>query len=172
MKRVNERERDCITSEASSATAFNSTASDEGILWHRRLCHPSSRIVGLLPGVKLKSTSVALCLSNCDVCLRSKQTQNLFSESYNKTSSLFELIHYDLLGPYRTSASCGSRYSSTIVEDYSRSVWLYLLPDKTTVPNRLPDFIALIKGNLIKISKTLRSDNGTEFMCLTKYFRE
>lgn len=134
--------------------------------------NPSSRVVGLLPGVHLKSSSVSLCLSKCDVCLRSKQTRTSFPDSYNKASGVFELIHCDLWGPYRTAAICRSKYFLTIVDDYSRAVWLYLLPNKTEVSARLREFLALVKRQFNCDVKTLRSDNGTEFMCLTKFFRE
>lgn len=61
-----------------TATAFNDETSDEGVLWLRRLGYLSPRIVTLLPGVWLKSSSTALCLSSCDVCLWSKQTKKSF----------------------------------------------------------------------------------------------
>lgn len=34
------------------------------------------------------------------VCFKYKQTLEVFSESYNKASSLFDLIHCDSWGPY------------------------------------------------------------------------
>lgn len=60
----------------------------------------------------------------------------------------------------------------TIVDDFSRAVWLYLLPDKVQVSARLREFVAFVKRQFERDIKILRSDNGTEFMCLTKYFRE
>lgn len=82
------------------------------------------------------------------------------------------MIHCDLWGPYRTTAFCGSRYFLTIVDDYSRAVWLYLLTDKTHVGQHLKTFFAMIERQFTKKVKTIRSDNGTEFMCLTNYFQD
>lgn len=154
-----------------TVTSFQTTVANEGVLWHRRLGHPSSHVVGLIPCVHSKSSS-KLGFSNYDVCLRSKQTRNPFPDSYNKASSSFELIHCDLWGPYRTLVFCGSRYFFTTVDDYSRAVWLYLLPDKLEVSDRLQEFVALVKRQFNCDIKTLRSDNGTEFMCLSKFFRK
>lgn len=71
---------------------------------------------------------------------------------------------------YRTAALCGSKYFLTIVDDYSRAVWLYLLTNKTEVSPRLREFLALVKRQFNCDVKTLHSDNGTEFMCLTNFF--
>lgn len=51
-------------------------------------------------------------------------------------------------------------------------MWLYLLPEKTLVAQQLKDFMAMVERQYSKKIKTLRSDNGTEFMCLTRYFNE
>ena len=140
-------------------------------LWHNRMGHPSAKVVGLLPSV---SSSVSFDNLNkaCDVCLRAKQTRDCFPISMNKTSMIFELIHVDLWGPYRVPSHSGARYFLTIVDDYSRGVWLYLLNDKTEAPEQLRNFFALTERQFNTKVKTIRSDNGSEFVCLTNFFQK
>lgn len=69
----------------------------------------------------------------CDTCFRAIQTREVFYDSFNKTKDRFELIHCDVWGPYRTKSSSGAAYFLTIVDDYSRSVWTYLLLEKSEV---------------------------------------
>lgn len=76
------------------------------------------------------------------------------------------------MGPYRTHALCGSRYFLTILDDYSQALWIYLFPSKQTAPTELKNFIALVERQFDKQVKTIRSDNGSEFLCLRDYFRE
>jgi len=76
------------------------------------------------------------------------------------------------MGPYRTTAFCGSKYFLTIVDDHSRAVWLYLLADKAMAPMQIRNFITMIERQFSQKVKRIRSDNGTEFTCLTRYFQE
>lgn len=99
-------------------------------LWHHRLGHPSAKIVGLLPDVSFPISSEILN-KMCDVCLRAKQTRACFPISLNKTVEVFQLIHCDLWGLYRTPTHCGARCFLTIVNDLSRGVWLFLLNEKS-----------------------------------------
>ena len=96
----------------------------------------------------------------------------MFYESLNKSSAPFDLIHVDLWGPYRVPSSCGAVYFLTIVDDFSRAVWIYLLLEKSEVKHVLPNFVALINRQFGRELKMVRSDNGTEFVCLSKYFAE
>ena len=82
------------------------------------------------------------------------------------------MIHCDVWGPYRVQSSCGARYFLTIIDDFSRTVWTYLLLEKSEVQNVLQNFCAMAMKQFDKEVKTVRSDNGTEFMCLARYFRE
>lgn len=54
----------------------------------------------------------------------------------------------------------------TIVDDYSRSVWIYLLVDKTEAPK----FLKNLERQFDKQVKIIQSDNETEFTCLTQFF--
>lgn len=57
----------------------------------------------------------------CCVCPLAKQTCLPFSSSTNCTHDMFELIHCDLWGPYRTTTRNGCQYFITVVDDFSRS---------------------------------------------------
>ena len=108
----------------------------------------------------------------CDVCFRAKQTREVFPDSINKSVDCFSLIHVDVWGPYRVPSSCGAVYFLTIVDDFSRSVWTYLMLEKSEVKTILKNFLAYTEKQFGKAVKMVRSDNGTEFMCLSSYFRE
>ncbi|KAH9647981.1 retrovirus-related pol polyprotein from transposon RE2 [Citrus sinensis] len=45
-----------------------------------------------------------------------------------------KLGHHSSKGPYRTASSCGAHYFLTIVDDFSRGVWTYLLVAKNETP--------------------------------------
>ena len=100
-------------------------------LWHHRLGHPSAGVLDLLP-ISVSNDS-GFKNKVCDTCIRDKQTRCSFPNSSNTTKSLFDLVHFDLWGPYRTPSRCGSRYFLTVVDDYFRSIWPYLLPSKQDV---------------------------------------
>ena len=60
----------------------------------------------------------------------------------------------------------------TIVDDFSRAVWIYLLLDKKEMSQVLLNFIALVERQYEKQMKIIRSDNGTKFTCLRMHFLE
>lgn len=87
----------------------------------------------------------------------------LFSQSDNKVETSFALIHSDLLGKYHTASHNGSHYFLTIVDDYTRGTWVYLMKDKTETTSTLINFYNMVKTQFNTQIKRLRSDNGTEF---------
>jgi len=60
----------------------------------------------------------------------------------------------------------------TIVDDYSRVVWIYLLIDKKEVPSTLKMFFSMVEHQFNKQVKNIRTDNKTEFACMKNYFLE
>lgn len=100
----------------SSLSAANKVVKldDLSLLWHRRLGHPSLKVISSLPGL------AGLCSQHCDldctICFMGKQPRNSFSLSKSKAVGIFDLIHCDIWGPNKILASCGARYFLTIVE--------------------------------------------------------
>ena len=65
------------------------------VLWHRRLGHPSYKVLSTLP--VLSSLKVNFEESHsCHICFRAKQTRSVFHDSYNKALEPFSLIHCDV----------------------------------------------------------------------------
>ena len=73
------------------------------------------------------------------------------------------------MGPYRTPSTCGAFYFLTMVDDYSRVVWVYLLVDKREVLTMLHNFFALLERQFHKQVKKFRSDNEIEFTYMKRY---
>lgn len=83
--------------------------SSSSVLWHRRLGHPSYKVLSTLPVLDSFQFDFEHT-SPCDICFRANQTRDSFKDSFNKASKPFALIHCNVWGPYRTPASCGAVY--------------------------------------------------------------
>ncbi|KAL2903852.1 Retrovirus-related Pol polyprotein from transposon TNT 1-94 [Bienertia sinuspersici] len=147
------------------------TSESEFELWHKRLGHPSDRVVKLVPAIK-SSTSTKHLNKSCSIRPQAKQKRDVFPTSDNKASCIFELIHCDLWGSYKNPSTSGAHYFLTLVDDYSRAIWVYLLRSKTEVYKTFCSFLAMVERQFNKTVKIVRSDNGTEFKCMIPYFTE
>ena len=154
------QESGCKPSTSALAAAATSVSSSD--LWHNRLGHPSASKLQLLKqyvnDVRINKT--APC---CDICHFSKQKKLPFSVSTHVSSNPFDLLHCDLWGPFATSAVDGFRFFLTIVDDFTRCTWVYLLKNKSETQVYLPQFASMVLTQFDCKIKTIRSDNGTEF---------
>lgn len=145
------------TQDKKIALKVGKTSEDK--LWHSRLGHTSVD--------KIKTIGFDVFKNQdsfpCDSCIRAKQTRLPFPVSTIKTVSCFDLIHCDIWGRYNTSSTSGAHYFLSIVDDYSMSVWVYLMKHKSEVERYLPMFIYMIETQFGKHIKRVRTDNGMEF---------
>ncbi|GJQ93956.1 putative RNA-directed DNA polymerase [Tanacetum coccineum] len=131
-------------------------------IWHNRLGHPADQVLEVL---KHKIKDVNQTNSGpCDICHKAKQTREPFPLSNHKSKHLGDLVHLDVWGPYKVTSRDGFRYFLTVVDDYTRAVWVFLLKSKNEVFNNIVSFYNLIKNQFEKNIKVFRSDNGTEFI--------
>lgn len=136
-------------------------------VWHYRLGHPSTSVLSNIcqkfPYVKINKKFV------CDSCHQAKQSKLSFSDSTTLTAKPFELVHMDIWGPINVSSFQGFQYFLTIVDDYSRHTWIYLLKSKSDTRPAMHRLIKYIATQYDSTIKTLRSDNGQEFNMTSFY---
>ncbi|XP_026387812.1 uncharacterized protein LOC113282888 [Papaver somniferum] len=149
-------------------TANRVSAEEDYCLWHRRLGHASNKVISLLPCTN-KVDCQKFLDEPCDICFKAKQTRTSFPFSETKADDFFHLVHCDVWGLYRTPSSCGAHYFLTIVDDYSRCVWVYLIAHKTEVVQIFQNFCAMARTQFDRQVKKVRSDNGTEFLPLIPF---
>ncbi|GJY89782.1 putative RNA-directed DNA polymerase [Tanacetum coccineum] len=130
--------------------------------WHCRLGHPADPVLNVLKdSLNIDKKDNIVC---CKICQRAKQTREPFPLSDHKSKSLGDLVHLDLWGPYKVTSSEGFRFFLTVVDDYTRAVWVYLIKSKDEVPHFITVFYNLIENQFKRKIKVFRSDNGTEFV--------
>lgn len=128
-------------------------------VWHARLGHIPANLVHSLP-----ITCAKKALDVCDSCYLGKQSRLPFSHNPHRSENLFDLVYADLWGPYRFRTHGHCNMFLTLFEDKSRTTWVYLLSDKSVVPNLIRDYVALIQTQFKTTVKVFPMDNGSEFV--------
>ncbi|GJR38081.1 ribonuclease H-like domain-containing protein [Tanacetum coccineum] len=132
-------------------------------LCHQRLGHPADQVFDVLKTtLNLDSHSNSDHL--CDTYNKAKQTREPFSLSNHKTTKIDELVHLDVWGPYKITSRDGFRYFLTIVDYFSRAVWVYMLKGKDGVYDSLISFVQIFLNRFEMNIKVFRSDNRTKFI--------
>jgi len=67
----------------------------------------------------------------CITCPMAKQAKLPYNKSTSLSTFPFELIHIDIWGAHRVPTCGNNIYFLTIVGDYSKATWVYLLQYKS-----------------------------------------
>ena len=142
-------------------------------LWHLRLGHLNFNDVkmlgkgGMVNGLLLDTSEVVEGV--CEGCIVGKQTRYSFPKKSNRTSTkALQLLHSDICGPMKVKSIGGSVYFMTIIDDFSRYVFVYLLKHKSEALKTFQEFKIWAENSTGNKIKTLRTDNGGEY--ITKEF--
>jgi len=108
-------------------------------IWHFRLGHLSnqrlSKMHHLYPSISVDNKAT------CDICHFAKQRKLPYHSSQSIASSKFELLHLDIWCPLAQTSVHGHKYFLTIVDDFSRFLWVILLKTKAEVSLHVKNFI-------------------------------
>ena len=118
----------------------------------------------LVEGLKCSDTDFD---KQCEACALGKMKRNPFpKQTVHRATELLELVHSDVCGPMNVDFRAGSSYMVTFTDDYSRYTFVYLLRSKdefvNLVENQTGDEVKTLNLRI----KTLRTDNGGEYIYL------
>nr|XP_011467783.1 PREDICTED: tyrosine-protein phosphatase non-receptor type 23-like [Fragaria vesca subsp. vesca] len=141
-------------------------------LWHRRLGHVSSSPLDYIAKHFLDISIPSDSNHACDICPLAKQSRLSFGTSSISSVKPFDLIHCDIWGPYKHPSLSGARYFLTIVDDYFRFSWVFLMQHKWDTQSLIKQFFAFASTQFSSQIKTFRSDIGAEFLSLRNFFKD
>ena len=91
-----------------------------------------------------------------------KQHRLPFSSSSIKSVVPFQLLHVDVQGPYAQPTYDSCSFFLTIVDDFTRCTWIFLMKHKSDSVDHLTHFLEYVATQFGRTVKTIRSDNAKE----------
>ncbi|GKF62785.1 retrovirus-related pol polyprotein from transposon TNT 1-94 [Tanacetum coccineum] len=96
-------------------------------VWHKRLGHISEAGLQVLEKQGLFGKKSLGKLEFCENCVLEKSHRVSFSVERHTTQGVIDYVHSDLWGPSQVESLGGKRYFLSIIDDYSKRVWVYIL---------------------------------------------
>jgi hypothetical protein len=100
---------------------------DESNVWHSRLCHINFGCMTRLANLSLIPKFTVVKGSKCHVCVESKQPRKPHKVADARNLTPLKLIHSDLCEMNGELIKGGKRYFMTLIDDYTRFYYIYLL---------------------------------------------
>ncbi|GJZ55954.1 retrovirus-related pol polyprotein from transposon TNT 1-94 [Tanacetum coccineum] len=162
------RRDNCVYSLDGHAMAGELNASVEekdslAQVWHKRLGHISEAGLQVLEKQGLFGKKSLGKLDFCENCVLGKSHRVSFGVGRHTTQGVIDYVHSDLWGPSQVESLGGKRYFLSIVDDYSRRVWVYILRFKHEAFGKFKEWKQLVENQTGRTVKKLRTDNGLEF---------
>ncbi|XP_031259419.1 uncharacterized protein LOC116117549 [Pistacia vera] len=122
-------------------------------IWHNKLGHISFKRLDSLKD-KLKCDVTRLHKSDpCYICPLAKQRRLAFESNNHLSKFPFDLVHWDIWGPYQIVSYTGHRFFLTLADDCTRFTWVYLLRNKSDVVFVIPKFFNMVSTQFKPKSK-------------------
>jgi len=127
-------------------------------LWHRRLGHPTPRILNLLVSGNKIIFTFRRSLAQCQTCSLGKLSHLSLRSSGHKTSTPLDLIFNDVWGPTPMFFFVGFHYFLIFVDARTRHKWYYLLVAKSDVFSIFQHFQTLVERQFSFKIKFVQTD--------------
>ena len=140
-------------------------------LWHSRYGHLGSQSLSklakdeMVKGFDYKKNSSEELTSFCEPCAEGKQQHTKFpKDESTRGKNKLDLVHTDVCGKMDEPSLSGKEYFVSFIDDRSRYTWTYPIKRKSEAFETFLKWKAKAERSSERKLKTLRSDNGGEYM--------
>jgi histone deacetylase 1/2 len=140
-------------------------------VWHRRLGHPSSCILGSLVSNNKVACTSRVFNFNYSSCPLGKASRLSLGLTGHKTYAPLELVFSDVWGPSPMLSTDGYRYFVIFVDVYTKYIWFFPLAAKSDVFKIFLQFQALVERQFATKIKSVQTDCVGEYRKLNTYFK-
>lgn len=139
--------------------------------WHSRLGHVNTgTIKHMITNKSVRGLSITgkSEIGTCDTCKVAKFKRTLFKRDYDRiTKAPLERVYVDTCGPLNSVSPGGAKYFLSIVDDYTRRIFIYPMKKKSETFELFTKFMKTVERQTEREIKYVRSDNGSEFCSKT-----
>nr|GEU37910.1 retrovirus-related Pol polyprotein from transposon TNT 1-94 [Tanacetum cinerariifolium] len=114
-------------------------------------------------GFKYTSENDVLRISKSALVVMKATKAGEFLESNSSNKGDSRLSSRRLLGPSRVPSLGGARYFLSIIDDFLRMTWVFMMKHKSEAFEKFKHWKIFIKNQTGRKIKRLRTDNGLEF---------
>ena len=110
---------------------------------------------------------------HCETCELAKHSRVSFPISNKRSSHPFHLILSDIWGPSTIPNVSGARGFVSLIDDYTRVTWIFLLKQKYDVSIVIPNFHSMVQNQFGVKIKNFKIDNARDYFnqILSPYFQ-
>jgi len=137
--------------------------------WHSRLGHPASHVVQRIlsrTGLPIASTKQSFV---CPACQQGKLHKLHFGLNFSIFRHPLDLMFLDVWGPTPIVSSNGHRYFLSVVDDFSKYIWLFAMACKFDVTTILINFKSIVENFLSHSIKSIQTNGGGKFIPLQRF---
>ena len=113
--------------------------------WHQRLGHPTFGSIDQLVKRKVISSYGKKNDQTCEECILAKSKKLSYTKGKHTSSAPLDYAHSDLWGPAPVNSLGGGRYYMSIIDEYSRKIWLYVLKEKSEAFGKFRDLCKMME---------------------------
>ena len=135
--------------------------------WHRGIGHINFGYLNTLVEKKLLTgmpNELESEFMKCKTCIENKFHNLPFNNNRSRAKDILEIIHTDVCSPFKTTGFNGENYFISVIDDYSKIARVYCIKTKDEVFDCIVKYINEGENLTGKRVKTLRCDNGKEYL--------